>query len=367
MKTFLCLLLGLSGLMTAHAAPGVEEVTAAAAGDDTAALIALLDKGGPLDERNARGWTPLICAIKAGRTDAVRALLARHVDPKKVTAANCSPLDFAVIEHDNEIASLLIDAGADVNRLRFSGSETRSFSPLLLTANHGYPDTAAILLAHGARVNAVNDDGDTALMEASRKSYPETIRVLLEHGADANAHRDSGLNALILAAYNGCAEGVRLLLAHGADLHATAVEGGPRFGALEAAAEQGRPYVLEILADAGAAPAIPHAKLNDELDSALQFDDYERAQAALAKGASPTEPDHNNILPITVAVLKGNPGIVRMLIKAGADVNAIPPDGDPRGSALALAREQIESAKTPPDKARFEQVADILRQAGATR
>ena len=371
MKTFLFLWLGFSGLTllpTTHAAPGVEEVTAAAAGSDATALTALLDQGGPVNERNARGWTPLVSAVAAGRTDAVRALLARHAEPDGTTAANCYPLDFAVEKGHGDIVALLLDAGADINRFRIKVGEQSSVAPLFVAALNQRPAMAEILLARGARVNAANNDGDTPLMFASCKPCPEMTRLLLAHGADVNAHRKDGQNSLIYAAGGGYAENVRLLLAHGADLHATAIDypGGPRYGVLETAQEQGRPYVLEILAEAGATPANPRGKLNEELGSAVQSDDYERAQAALAKGASATEPDHDNVLPITVAILNGNAGILRMLIKAGADVNVMP-DDDARQTPLAHARYQIDHARSPQDKTRFEQVADILRKAGATR
>ena len=331
-------------------------------------MAAFLDQGVSIETRNARGWTPLIGAVHAGQTAAVRLLLARRANPNTLSAAGCSPLDFAVGDGHEDIVSLLLDAGADPNGFRASTPQGHTTSDLYQALQKHHPAIAERLLAHGARIDDRNNRGFTVLMEASMWPYADQIALLIRKGANVNVRGPDGHTALILAAYNGCDENVRLLIDHGADVQATAKDDpdGKPYGALEVATEQGRPYVLEALADAGARPANPLNPLNEELNLAIGYDDYERVQAALAKGASATQADSSDVLPLTVAVMKGDPGIVQMLIKAGADVNANP-GGDPRQTMLHHVEWGITHAKNPQEKEGYERVAELLRKAGATR
>ena len=309
-------------------------LTDAATRGDTAAMTAAIAGGASVDSRNAKGWTPLICAVHAGKIEAVKLLLSEHANPNLLTVAGCAPLDFAVDQGHDDMVPLLLDARADPNGFRASLNSGGTCSTLFMAMNHEHLSTAKLLVAHGARVNDRNSLGSTALIQANFREDVEQVCWLISVGADPRL--------------------------------ATKDENGHPFGPLEAAAREGRPYVLEALTDLGVKPAYTKNPQNEELNEALNSGDYERVQAALAKGASPTDPDSNNVLPITVAVLKGDPGIVGLLIKVGADVNAMP-DGDPRGTAMALAQERINDMKDARPKEPFQRIAELLRKAGATR
>ena len=345
-----------------------EAVAAAAAGGNTAELSALLNAGGPINERNAHGWTPLICALSERKTEAAKLLLTRHADPNGLSRKGCSPLDFALMSDCDDLIPPLLDAGADVNGFRVPDSNGETCSPLCLALEHHRLAALKLLVARGARLEDASNEGNTALMSGCRRDGLDLIAFLVGQGANVNARDPRGHTALIYAAYNGRDEIVKFLLAHGADVHASATNGddGRLYGPWEAASEQGRPYILETLADAGATTANPRQALNDELNQAVDFDDYERAQAALAKGASASEPDSSGVFPLTVAVLNGNSGLVAMLIKAGADVRATT-GGDRPATTLEDAMSQMESAKDPAAKERFRRVAELLRKAGAAR
>jgi ankyrin repeat protein len=59
-------------------------------------------------------------------------------------------------------------------------------TPLHLAAREGRADCAALLLRHGAAVNARNSDKNTPLHFAAgvRQGNAECVKLLLEHGAD---------------------------------------------------------------------------------------------------------------------------------------------------------------------------------------
>ena len=91
-------------------------------------------------------------------------------------------------------------------------------------------DLAAIdaQLASGADINARDEHGQTALMNAARAGQTSVVRLLAERGADLNHHAKYGLTALMLAVIRRHTEVVRVLVEAGADLTAAGT-GAPGF------------------------------------------------------------------------------------------------------------------------------------------
>ena len=112
-------------------------------------------------------------------------------------------------------------------------------------------DLAAIdaQLASGADIDARDEHGQTALMNAARDGQAPVVRLLAERGADLNHHAKYGLTAVMLAVIGGHAEVVRVLVAAGADLTLVGT-GAPGFQgktAGELARERGDAGVLAVL------------------------------------------------------------------------------------------------------------------------
>lgn len=82
-----------------------------------------------------------------------------------------------------------------------------------------------LLLDHGADINAQDEVGRTALMEACVAFKKDTIRLLISRGADVNAFDNNGCTALMRAAYGGYVSLVEELLAAGADKEMVDKEG----------------------------------------------------------------------------------------------------------------------------------------------
>lgn len=73
------------------------------------------------------------------------------------------------------------------------------------------------ILATGTTVDAVDKNGETALMIACRQYMAKPIvQALITYGANVNAKSKSGLTPLIIAKQSGRVELVELLKAHGA-------------------------------------------------------------------------------------------------------------------------------------------------------
>jgi uncharacterized protein len=105
-------------------------------------------------------------------------------------------------------------------------------------------------LSGGADVNATDEYGMTALMEASLRNRRKMVRLLLENGADTeDVENSSGCNALTFACLSGRSEVVRILLDHGGNVNA---QDRFRRTALMAAAATGNAGAVLLLLANGA-------------------------------------------------------------------------------------------------------------------
>ncbi len=112
-------------------------------------------------------------------------------------------------------------------------------------------DVAALehLLDSGADVNALNQHGQTAIMNAAHHGQVEIVRLLIDRGADLNRSAKYGLTALMLAVIGGHAAVVEMLVRAGADTNLSGT-GAPGFAgktALDLAAGHSRESLERLL------------------------------------------------------------------------------------------------------------------------
>jgi len=230
-------------------------------------------------------------AVMKGNKPAVRSLLQQKANVNAPQTDGTTALHWAARLDDIEMAELLIRAGANVSAANRVGA-----TPLQLAALNGNAAMIERLLKAGANANApLTKDGDTALMMAARTGKTDAIKVLLDNGAQVNAKETwGGTTALMWAVSDGHLDAARMLVARGADINA-------RSNYLPAANGRGFEGRLPIQA---------------KPDQAVE----EYASGWLT--------------PLMFAARQGDLEIARVLVSAGADVNAIGGDGK---NALALA------------------------------
>jgi rhodanese-related sulfurtransferase len=106
-------------------------------------------------------------------------------------------------------------------------------TPLMKASHTGDMAIIRELIGAGARLNARNGDGNTALWLACVGEHVDVIDLLVGAGIDVNNCNDNGATALMYAASSGKADVVAKLLEHGAE---TAPETPDGFTALDMAA-----------------------------------------------------------------------------------------------------------------------------------
>lgn len=140
----------------------------------------------------------LLAAVKAGRFDAVKALLNDGALANGADELGERPLLVAVAGEHAEIARLLIQRGASPD---VKGPEGRR--PLAMAAAAGHPGLVRLLLQAGADIDAGSDNRATALHEAIRFDHPEIVGLLLGADPDPERYDGEGLHPLALAAALG--------------------------------------------------------------------------------------------------------------------------------------------------------------------
>jgi ankyrin repeat protein len=173
----------------------------------------------------------------------------------KVDAYVLNPEDLNLleaIENGNlEAAQTALKNGADPNESERSTPARQKF--LMIVAGEGKLDLAKLLVKYGADVNAVDVDGNTALMNAASFGNLDIVKFLVEHGANVNAAATvagfTGYTALIYASERGQVNVVKYLIKHGANINAKKKNGDT---ALSLAVNNGHTEIARILREAGA-------------------------------------------------------------------------------------------------------------------
>lgn len=137
--------------------------------------------------------TPLHWAIICGQKEVANLLITKGADVKakhmiagatsygKIVVGGITPLYWAVYHGWKDVAELLIAKGADVNAILMGEIESRT--PLFCALEKGYDDIAKLLIAKGANVNAIDSEGRTPLLVAVENKRDEVVEFLKKHGA----------------------------------------------------------------------------------------------------------------------------------------------------------------------------------------
>lgn len=270
----------------------------------------------------------------AHRLAAVQLLLAAGADPNQANDRGWTPLHQAAYRNDPEMATILIDSGANVSMLAHGDGGT----PLAVALFWGNREAADVLarsgvVPHNLRIAAgmgredlvrqcFSPDGiltvearngrsfyrphsgfpqwrpaddnqevlDEALVWAAKSDRTSVMPLLVERGARPNADPYRG-TPLIWAAATGRLNAARWLLDNGAEINLRATFGGPSHGAgvtaLHLAAQSNRVAIVELLLARGADPAIEDALYHSTALGWARHGEAKGALEVLEKAVSP--------------------------------------------------------------------------------
>jgi ankyrin repeat protein len=214
------------------------------------------------------------------------------------------------------------------------------------------------LLEHGADPNlAWGPDGEAPLHVAARRWDVPMVELLVQHGADPLRRRSDGRTPHTLAELYGNQDIANRLLAFGAKDELSVLE---RFAA---ACARGDRKTAEAMLRAQ--PGL-RTELRPEhhlmLHRPAEAGQAEVLDTMLSCGFQPNDArDKDNVTPLHRAAMAGHPAAVRVLLKFGADVNAL--DGMFSATPLVWA---VEGRSHASDGADHLAVARELIAAGSS-
>ena len=129
----------------------------------------------------------------------VRLLLEAEVPLEFSLRDRVTPLGCAYMNGVPEIVQLLLEAGADSEKVDSFGKKPRdyeSYGVLALAIRNNDLQMALKAIKAGADVNLYNFKGFTPLIEAVRRNQPAMAQLLLENGADPNKYARNGSSVL---------------------------------------------------------------------------------------------------------------------------------------------------------------------------
>jgi len=239
-------------------------------------------------------------ALERQDSATIKVLLAQHADPNAAQPDGTTALMWAVRQDDLDLVDRLFKAGAHV-----AGANRYGVSAMSLAAENSNPQMLERLIQAGADVNLPGVEGETPLMTVARGGNVEAARILLKHGASVNATEEwRGQTALIWAIAQSHPGMAKELIAQGAQVN---MRTGKQNWARQITAEPREKWM-------------PQGYLTPLLFAARQGS-VDCARVLLDAGADINAQDLEGISPLLLSIINGHYDTAAFLIDRGADVN----------------------------------------------
>jgi ankyrin repeat protein len=377
-------------ILEAHPGIAARSIYAAAVLGDSRAVREMLaaDPSGAVAPDEARGWPPLLYACYSrwhhidpsratGLAGVVNLLLEAGASPNTNNGARVayrSALSGAVEVNNPDVTRVLLDAGArpDDRQCIGEAARHRDHRCLELLLSHGArvagtwaldaavdaDDPQAVALLTGVLRGAAGQPATEALPGAAASASSEVVSALLAAAADPAAIDSAGFSALRRAVRAGQAETAALLVRHGAPDDSTDVD---RF--IGAGRRADRAAAEQLLAEH---PDLPGRLTGDDRAAVAEAAGSAPAAAValmLDLGFSPGDRNGFGEQPLHTAAYCGNAEVVRLLIDAGADLDAL----DARFDGTPLAYATVGSGERAGQPGNWTETVRLLIDAGAAR
>ena len=281
----------------------------------------LIDKGADIFATNMQNYSPLRLALEEGGDVQDWIITSRTMN--MTDGSGNTPLHYASEwKLDNAVLGL-IEKGAKINATNANG-ETALFSAVKADS----PSTINVLAENGivtdARSNLTRDHlGNTPLHSAGRWNALHAAQTLLSFGMSVNAQNLSGKTPLSDCCRSGKTEMAQLLIANGADINATDATG--RSILLDAVQARNEKMVSLLLRN-GANPQIQDMSGRNAYHEAAQSMSLPIITMLRNAGGNPLSRDRYGETPFSLVLRTGDEKLIRTVL--GSDTMIVDSDGN---------------------------------------
>ncbi|KAK7093788.1 E3 ubiquitin-protein ligase MIB2-like isoform X1 [Littorina saxatilis] len=308
----------------------------------------------------------LFSVIDIGAADKVRDMCQQDPGMVEREYQGITPLIYASLRGQHDVAVTLMDLGADVNRSTSNDFEKTPMSAVLEGENE---ELVYLLLERGADVTWRYSRGHTVAHLAAIRNKVLTIQALAKHGADLNLKDDRGNTPLHLAIEGKRDNMVETLVAlPQVDIH---IGNRRDFNMIQLCCFDNNPQALALLLerDCSRVDELRHGH-STALHIAVTNSLVECVRLLVINGGANVNARQlpSQHTPLHVSCLKGQLQTVEALLELGAEVNLMDTDGD---TPLHLAiGARVEGYENKSEKAELEvacriQIANMLISRGA--
>lgn len=280
------------------------------------AVALLLDRGAALEHQDAEGNTALLIAVVSGHATVTRLLVERGANAAHVNTYGAFPLCYLRSE---AIAVALLQKPVNLQQQ----SAQRSTALIAASAN-GECEIATLLLDRGAEINFCDNKGTTALLAAIRAKRHNLVKLLLDRGADHSCTISVALNSrgtmLGFAAMANDIATMQLLVHAGADINQCGKETVPTLYAAALVVNETK-EPMQWLLDKKASVDAAAGNGGTALMVASQKGHVDAVELLLQHRASPARSDLNGWNALHHAVDKGRNECAALLLRNGASVH----------------------------------------------
>ena len=267
-------------------------------------------------------WNPFPTFYPLCNKQLVQAIIGHGAGVNAMNRKGQTALWFACSSGLTEFVKILLDAGANPNTADKNGESC------LHAAVHGFcsAETIQNIIDHAAHVDAVNEDGATALLLACGSAQSEMVDVLLKAKADPNVLDSGGDASLHAAAAANCSkETLQKILEYGANVNAVNKRGRT---ALLLNCSYGQMDSVHVLLEAKADPNIVDEEGYSCIFAAVDGHcSKDTLQALIDHGAHIDAERKDGTNALLCACRTGQSESVKYLFEAGANANVTKPDG----------------------------------------
>jgi ankyrin repeat protein len=305
------------------------------------AMRALLKHGADPRRRTNAGSTPLdLAVLENTEATTVKILLEESPEnnrkPDFTAASFRSALASAVLSGKHDMATILLEGGADVNQ---ECDHLEGLTLLSLAVRSGHVETVRTVLEFRPELHTANADGDTALHFVGRETSVEIVRLLINAGCTLDAMSNKGNTPLSNAVKVGNLAVVKYMLTKSPAISTLNLVRGYNSIPLHQACLNANPDIVSILLAKGANPnlcstgafggtplvcACFHKIFNSSSSTA---DSSTIIHRLISNNAIPALPAGPFGFALNAAALASVPEILRLFLEKGADINGTDPLG----------------------------------------